>query len=291
MSKTNGRFAPSPSGPLHMGSLITALASYLDVTSYKGTWQVRIDDLDKPREVAGARDAILRSLHMHGLESAGPVQYQSEFTRQYEAAFQQLQDRIFYCDCTRASLKNTPVYPGRCRANTSTKTDSAVRLRARQQTILINDVIQPSKSINIEAVVGDVIIRRRDGPWAYNFATAIDDGRDFDRVLRGQDLAHVTPAQIAIMKQLGLETPTYIHIPVLCYPDGVKLSKQTGAPALDDQQVGQNLQHALTYLGQRPPAEPSWQPARWLEWARSNWDLHKIPAKLAVYDQHTTPHI
>ena len=249
-----------------MGSLVAALASYLDIRAQDGTWCVRIDDLDPPREEAGAARTILETLAAHGLHSDEPVRYQSDGSTRYDKALESLADQLFWCTCTRKSLAGVSRYPGTCRNNTLPIENAAIRLRADR------------------VATGDFIVKRRDGLWAYNFATAVDDGEDFDRVLRGADLAHVTEPQTHVMSALGLPLPTYVHIPVLCYEDGTKLSKQTGAPALDPKEALDNLRDALAYLGQQiESVRECTTPEALLAKAKDIWRLDAIPARLLIY--------
>ena len=249
-----------------MGSLVAALASYLDIRTRDGVWCVRIDDIDPPRAEAGATDAILAALARHGLHSDEPIRYQSQGEARYAAAFQYLEPRLFWCTCTRKSLRGLARYPGTCRDQTEPIADAAIRLRAD------------------DAPSGDFILRRRDELWAYNFATAVDDGHDFDRILRGADLEHVAAPQKIVMQALQLEIPEYIHIPVLCHPDGAKLSKQTGAPGLDSTRPLDNLRTAFGYLGQQiESVRRVGSPAEFLAKAQASWRQEAIPDALPVY--------
>lgn len=279
-----GRFAPSPTGPLHMGSLLTALASYLDVKARGGRWYVRIDNLDPPREDPNATHAILSSLSAHGLQGDAAVDYQSEHQPRYATALAQLQSHLFYCTCSRRSLAGRQVYPGTCRGNTTPIADAAVRLRVTNTTVTYADTMLGQQRADLAQDYGDFIVKRRDGLWAYNFATAVDDGTDTTHVLRGQDLLHVTPQQIYLMQLLGLPVPTYTHIPLLCFEDGVKLSKQTHAPALEHNLATSNLQAAFGFLGMRPPERNDWNVQKWLDWALVTWPEHELPHQFAHYD-------
>ncbi len=265
-----------------MGSLITAIASYLDIKASGGQWYVRIDNLDPPREDPSATAAILSSLHNHALEADLDVDYQSDHQQRYAQALQQLQSQLFYCTCSRKTLAKHERYPGTCRANTTPLDDAAIRLRVSDHTIRYTDAIVGEQIHQAEAF-GDFVVKRRDGLWAYTFATAIDDGSDSTHVLRGQDLLHVTPQQIYVMQQLGLSIPTYAHIPLLRFADGAKLSKQSHAPALDDTRAAENVRTALRYLGLQPPRHENWQPAGLLEWALEEWPNHQLPQELATY--------
>ncbi len=277
-----GRFAPSPTGPLHMGSLITALASYLDARQQGGRWLLRIDDLDPPRQDPNAVHAILSSLAAHGLEADAPVQFQSAHRHRYADALARLQPLLFYCTCTRRALAGKGPYPGKCRGRSQPREDAALRItvNAANAVIRYRDLLQGPMQADLRTTTGDFIVRRRDQLWAYNLATAVDDGMDFNRVLRGSDLLEVTAPQLYLMDLLELPRPTYLHIPLLCHADGSKLSKQTHAPPLQDRRAAQNLQAALTILGQQPPSQPRWQVSQWLRWGRQNWQLQRIPEVL-----------
>ena len=278
-----GRFAPSPTGPLHMGSLITALASYLDAKVKCGQWYVRIDNLDPPREDPAATSEILASLQAHGLQGERAIDYQSDHIPRYQEALNRLTDHLFYCTCSRKSLANQAIYPGTCRRNTTPIADAAIRLRVSSAPITFVDAVVGRQTVDLAQECGDFIVRRRDGLWAYNFATAVDDGSDATHVLRGQDLLDVTPPQIYLMNLLDLSVPAYSHIPLLCFADGTKLSKQTHAPPLDDSRAVLNLRAALYYLGMNPPAQPSWPVEQWLEWALAHWEKHALPRQLPAY--------
>ncbi|MEQ9452320.1 MAG: tRNA glutamyl-Q(34) synthetase GluQRS [Pseudomonadales bacterium] len=280
----SGRFAPSPTGPLHMGSLITALASYLDITSQGGSWHIRIDDIDGPREAPEARSHIINTLAAHGLHSASTIRLQSNSTARFRQALDELSTACFYCRCSRAQLREHDIYPGHCRALKLGAEDAALRLRVSDDTpVQINDGLLPSQTTIPSRDIGDFIVRRRDGLWAYNFATAVDDGHDFTHVFRGQDLRHTTAMQVYVMHKLKLPVPQYTHLPLLCFPDGDKLSKQTHAPALDAMHAAHNLAEALYYLGFNPPVQPTWTVGDWLGWALARWPTHSVPAQLPFY--------
>ena len=277
-----GRFAPSPTGPLHMGSLITAVASYLDIKSQGGRWYVRIDNLDPPREDPSATTAILAGLQAHGLQGDLPIDYQSDHSRRYEQALEQLAGHLFYCTCSRRTLAGLRIYPGTCRNSIKPIEDAAIRVRTSTTSINYTDAMLGEQQANLAEDYGDFVVKRRDGLWAYNFATAIDDGHDCTHVVRGQDLLHVTPQQIYVMQMLDLPVPAYMHIPLLCFKDGAKLSKQSHAPPLDNEMAGDNLRSALDFLGMHPPIA-DWSPAAWLNWALDRWPDHQLPPQLAPF--------
>ena len=289
-----GRFAPSPSGPLHMGSLITALASYLDIKQQGGQWYVRMDDLDPPRQSSAASRAILTALEAHGLTGDRQIEYQSNHQTTYELALQQLAAQLYYCNCPRKKVSQYPTYPGFCRRTPrqlpefalQMSIDAAVRMTTTELDIEFVDQITGHQSAIAGIDFGDFIVRRRDGLWAYNFAAAIDDATQATQILRGQDLLDMTAPQIFLMQQLNLPVPTYTHIPVLCYADGTKLSKQTHAPAIENGHAANNLRQALDYLGQKPPRNQEWTTHQWLVWGQENWHLGNIPKQLEPFITH-----
>ena len=254
-----------------MGSLVTALASYLDVKSRGGIWFIRIDDIDPPRAKPGAIESILNSLAAHALHGDRDVDWQSAHEHRYQTALEHLQEQIFYCSCTRKQLAEAKVYPGTCRACTEPRADTALRLAVKRSALAIDDAIAGALRCHTQQDFGDFILQRKDGLWAYNFATAVDDGLDATHVLRGQDLLHVTPQQAYLIQELS-------------FADGVKLSKQTFAPPLDDTQAAKNLRAALYYLGLAPPQENQWTTHQWLAWALEHWDITRIPSHLPVYN-------
>jgi len=247
-----GRFAPSPTGPLHLGSLLAATASYLDARAHGLAWHVRLDDLDRPRNSPGAERAILLALERHGLHWDGAVVRQSERIPLYEAALARLdaQGLLFYCRCSRKDLAGRNTYPGTCRAHRQSRPDAAVRICVDQSLVEFDDLLRGPQRDALDVSTGDFVVRRRDGTMAYQLATAVDDGDPaITRVIRGRDLLENTPRQIFLMQRLGLEVPAYGHIPLLLNTSGQKLSKQTGARALDLDRPEQNLLRVLQILG------------------------------------------
>ncbi|MGB3428856.1 MAG: tRNA glutamyl-Q(34) synthetase GluQRS, partial [Burkholderiaceae bacterium] len=246
MSGYRGRFAPSPTGPLHAGSLVAALASWLDARAGDGVWLVRIEDLDPPREVPGASQEILRQLAACGLESDEPVVFQSTRGEVYEAAFRSLQSRglVYGCACSRkdidAAVAARPglhpgVYPGTCaRRTTAPEAVRAWRVRVPAETVSFVDRAVGPTFQRLDSEVGDFVIRRADGLWAYQLAVVADDGaQGITDVVRGADLLDNTPRQIFLQRALGMPTPRYLHVALVINERGEKLSKQTLAPALD----------------------------------------------------------
>jgi glutamyl-Q tRNA(Asp) synthetase len=253
-----GRFAPSPTGLLHLGSLLAAAASFVDARACGLDWQVRLDDLDTVRRQPGAEDGILTALERHGLCWDGPVVRQSQRLDRYHAALSRLaaDDRLFYCGCSRSLLARQRRYPGTCRARRAPTDGCAVRVRVDDDPVVFDDVFQgPQRSVLTENV-GDFVVRRRDGVIAYQLATAVDDGAaEIVRVIRGRDLLDNTPRQIWLMRCLELQTPVYGHLPLLLNASGQKLSKQTHAEPLNLARPADNLRRVLTALGVDLPAD------------------------------------
>lgn len=272
-----GRFAPSPTGPLHAGSLYTALASYLDARAHTGVWQLRIDDIDAPRAMPGAADLIQEGLEAHGLGWDGPAVFQSRSVDRYLAALERLRDlgKVFYCRCSRASLPADAPYPGTCRSNLAALDDAAQRLRCDDRVIVFEDRLQGMVVTDLGLTCGDFVVWRRDGLPAYQLATACDDGDSaINQVVRGNDLQAVTARQIHIMELLDFNVPQYAHLPVVVDAAGTKLSKRTGAEALDNNRAGENLTHAMQQLKLSPPDDlKRWPVPEMLAWAQDQWAL------------------
>ncbi len=297
-----GRFAPSPTGPLHFGSLLAAVASYLDARAQQGAWLVRMEDLDPPREPAGAAALILEQLTAYGFDWDGDVLYQSDRLPAYAAALTSLANEglCFRCACTRADLQaNAGVYPGACRARGLSARDlqyaddpkqvDAIRLRVKSSPIHFCDRIQGKVTQAIEEEVGDFIIRRKDRLFAYQLAVVVDDAfQNISDVVRGTDLLDSTPRQIYLQQSLGLPTPRYAHLPIIVDAAGDKLSKQSFAPALKGANARADLHACLKLLGQAPPASlASAAPAEILAWGVAHWQLHAVP-KLATLQDLTS---
>lgn len=274
-----GRFAPSPTGPLHFGSLVGALVSYVDARAAGGRWQLRIEDIDPPREQPGASAEIVTCLAAHGFEWDGDVRYQHTRAPQHEAAIAKLfrDGHAYFCRCTRRAIREAGgVYDGRCRD--AGHASGAVRVRTDDSPITVPDRLQAPLTQRLESELGDFIIRRRDGLVAYQLAVVVDDAQDgITDVVRGIDLYDSTPRQVWLQQLLGLATPRYAHFPVVVGSDGDKLSKQTGAPAVDMTNPPGNLADALQSIRHAPPDEtvaagvaPIWR------WAIANWK----PARL-----------
>jgi glutamyl-Q tRNA(Asp) synthetase len=268
---------------LHFGSLLTALASFLDARAAKGRWLVRVDDVDVPRTDPVHARSILRALEDHDLTWDGEVVYQSNRTHLYGAAFEQLKHdaRIFFCRCSRRDLDNHAIYPGTCRDLALRESDRyAARLRVPEIDIEFHDQIQGLFRQRLTKDVGDFVVKRRDGPFAYQLAVVVDDGEQgVTHVVRGADLTDNTPRQLYLHSLLSQPPPSFAHVPVVVDRDGKKLSKHTGATPLDRRTASANLHIALSLLGQNPPddlvgAPPNVQ----LRWATSQWNVAAIPS-------------
>ena len=284
-----GRFAPSPSGPLHFGSLLAALGSYLSIRRQGGIWRLRIEDLDPLRTVPGSEDELLRTLERLGLEWDGPLLRQSERSAAYEAALEQLaaQGVLFPCSCSRKEILTTaphageegPIYPGTCRDGLHAgKQARALRLRVEDSSIAFVDALYGPYQQNLAEEVGDFVLKRADGLFGYQLAVVVDDGASgVTEVVRGADLLASTPRQIYLQRLLGLPTPAYLHLPLALGDDGEKLSKRHARYALSAD-PGRALNRALIFLGQVPPAElRGAPPAEILEWAVANFAVAAIP--------------
>lgn len=260
MPEYRGRFAPSPTGPLHAGSLAAALASWLDARAHRGRWLVRIEDLDPPREVPGAARDIISTLQAFGMEPDEPVVYQSRHEVIYEAALARLQAQgeIYGCACSRAEIGQAlaagsasgPAYPGTCRGGTGGRAVRAWRYRVSAGVVAVEDRAAGRFAQDIEHDVGDFIVRRAEGLWAYQLAVVVDDAdQHITDIVRGADLLDNTPRQVALQRSLGLATPRYLHVPLVVNARGEKLSKQTGAMALDLLDARGELERAAHHLG------------------------------------------
>lgn len=284
-----GRFAPSPTGLLHFGSLMTAVASFLDAKAHQGKWLVRIEDLDPPRETPGASDEILKTLEAYHLHWDGDVWKQSNRHEIYQAQVDQLlkSQLAFYCTCSRKPLilKYGGYYPGICRGQ-FTKPDqpASVRLLTHDQPIGFDDALQGHYEQRLESEVGDFIIKRKDGLYAYHLAVVMDDqAQGITDIVRGLDLLDSTPRHLYLQELLGYHTPQYLHLPIVVNHLGQKLSKQTFADPIPKHQPSHYLWACLDTLGQQPPRElKNDTPATLLEWAIQHWDRHKIPRQAQI---------
>ncbi|TBU88507.1 tRNA glutamyl-Q(34) synthetase GluQRS [Stutzerimonas kirkiae] len=276
-----GRFAPTPSGYLHFGSLMAALASYLDARAANGRWLLRMEDLDPPREVPGAQAAILSTLEAYGFEWDAALLRQSERTEAYRHTVQSLlmQGLAYPCDCSRKRLAPWPIYPGFCRDAQKPDRDAAIRLRVPKLEYAFEDRVQGRFSQQLARDVGDFVIRRRDGLFAYQLAVVLDDAwQGMTDVVRGADLLDSTPRQLYLQELLGLPHPRYLHVPLVIQPDGHKLGKSYRSPPLDAEQAPSLLLRALRALGQRPPRELHGAGrAELMAWGIEHWDASRIP--------------
>lgn len=277
-----GRFAPTPSGYLHFGSLVAALASYLDARAAGGRWLLRMEDLDPPREAPGAQDAILNTLASYGLEWDGELVRQSDRHAEYAALVKRLlqQGLAYACTCSRKQLAgHGGIYPGACRDAGHAEHDAAIRLRVPQLEYRFVDRVQGEFGQQLGREVGDFVIRRRDGLFAYQLAVVLDDAwQGVTDVVRGADLLDSTPRQLYLQELLGLPQPRYLHVPLIIQPDGHKLGKSYRSPPLPAEQAGPLLLRALRALGQQAPAElQGAAPAELLAWGIAHWDASRIP--------------
>ena len=289
-----GRFAPSPTGPLHFGSLLAAMASYLDARSYQGKWLLRIEDLDKFRERPGAADSIIRTLGAYGFEWDGDIVYQTSRLPAYQDALQQLsqQQLIYACTCTRKQLiaEVTPgpygrIYPGHCRGKTAIPDSRhAIRIAVPNEDIGFTDHTQGNYTQNLATQLGDFIILRSDGVFAYQLAVVVDDEwQNITHVVRGADLLDNTPRQLYLQQALGYQQPEYLHIPMANNAQGQKLSKQTHAAALETTGTLENLCAALRFLGHDVPSSTEFAtPREFWEWAIAHWNPANIPQTIAL---------
>lgn len=285
-----GRFAPTPSGPLHFGSLVTAVASYCHAKVQHQKWLLRIEDLDTPRIVKGSADDILRTLDAFGFEWDGDIVYQSQRFEAYEDAIQKLirQGILYACECSRKQLMSSAhstgplglIYPGLCRNKKLKPEKLSLRLNVDQAgTIEFNDTHFGRYQLNLTRDVGDIVLKRIDGIYAYHLAVVIDDAfQGVSEIVRGADLLEVTCVHLYLNELLQLPAAHYLHIPLIKNADGKKLSKQSGATGLDILSASELLLDALYFLGQEIPEETiSLKPAQLLEYAISIWNSDNIP--------------
>jgi glutamyl-Q tRNA(Asp) synthetase len=282
-----GRFAPSPTGPLHLGSLIAALASFLDARASAGQWLVRMEDLDPPREQPGAADAILRGLEAHGLYWDGDVMWQSRRHDAYQAALAQLraQGQLFRCDCTRAMLGPGGACSGRCRPRQDAVAEpSAWRIAVDPESrIVLVDAIQGTLDTALGRELPDFTLLRKDGLFAYQLAVVVDDAAQaITDIVRGSDLLDSTPRQCYLQGLLGLPTPRYAHLPVITDKSGQKFSKQNHAPPLNNQKAVDNLRQALRFLHQPAAPEELDNPEALLAHAINHWQLSLVPRQMTA---------
>ncbi|MBU5613058.1 tRNA glutamyl-Q(34) synthetase GluQRS [Geomonas azotofigens] len=300
-TQTVGRFAPSPTGPLHLGSLVAALGSYLGAKREGGLWLLRMEDLDLPRVVPGIADDMMATLEKLGFRWDGEVLYQSRRTEHYRAAAEELQRRglAYACGCTRSEIAQIAsaahedglVYPGLCRDGLPPeKVERALRVKVYDEVISFDDGIMGRYSQHLTASCGDFVIHRADGPYAYHLAVVVDDAASgVNQVVRGADLLASTPRQIYLQRIFGFPTPSYCHLPLVTGPDGAKLSKRDNAVSLAagrdlEREGGRLLFAALRFLGQVPPPQlRDAAPAELLEWGVAHLDVSAIPRTPAPF--------
>jgi len=274
-----GRFAPSPTGDLHFGSLVSAVGSFLEAKTAGGDWLLRIEDLDPPREIAGSASRIIRELQTMGMEPDGPILYQSTRFDAYQDCIDQLLEAglAYPCACTRKDLPPSGIYPGTCRNGISKgKTARAIRFLLNHETCEFTDKVQGEMSDAPAASIGDFIIRRADGLYAYQLAVVVDDDfQGITQVVRGADLLDSTSRQICLQKALGLQSPSYMHLPLALSEDGKKLGKRIKTDPLKHQDPVFAVTQALVFLGQRPP--PGLPLGRLWDWALGHWNSASIP--------------
>lgn len=292
-SPYRGRFAPTPSGPLHLGSLLTAFASWLQARAQGGCWLLRIDDLDRERCAPGATDEILHQLEVHGLHWDETPRYQTRHVSEYADALMRLREErcVYACMCTRAQLKTEsrsgldgPVYSSHCRDLRLADANHALRLRVSGTDITFDDGWQGRQRRNLESDIGDFVIRRRDGTAAYQLACAVDEAAmSVTDIVRGTDLLGSTFMQLHVMELLGLRRPQYRHLPVLTATDGRKLSKQNRAAPIEAARAAVNLWSCLDALGQHPPPQLRMASVdEILTWARAHWTPTRVPARASI---------
>lgn len=278
-----GRFAPSPTGPVHIGTLIAAVGSYLQAKKNSGKWLIRIEDVDTTRTVDGSDKEILDTLEAFGFEWDEDIIYQSQQSEHYQQALGQLiaQSLVFPCTCSRKQLaeSSSDIYPGTCRTKTLPEpNEHALRLLTNDITIEFNDIVMGKQSQNIKHKCGDFVINRRDNLFAYQLAVVVDDARqNITEIVRGSDLLDSTPRQIYLQQLLGYTTPGYCHLPLAVDNNGNKISKSEGGANVEIKHKEKLLCKALTFLGQNPPADLSdsgindiWR------WSIENWDINQV---------------
>jgi glutamyl-Q tRNA(Asp) synthetase len=274
-----GRFAPSPTGTLHFGSLIAAVASFLQAKSQGGRWLVRIEDIDPPREVPGSAEKILGSLDHFGMKPDSPALYQSQRTDVYRKTVENLlrQGKAYWCGCTRQDLPASGIYPGTCRNGLAKgKTARTVRLRVNGASIRFTDLIQGVIEEHLDRTVGDFVIQRADGLPAYQLAVVLDDAyQGITEIVRGADLLDSSARQIHLQNCLGLKSPSYAHHPVAIDQEGRKLGKRFASDPMIDQPAMTAIGRALSFLGQTPP-EATELDGLWSR-AIEHWRLSDVP--------------
>ena len=279
-----GRFAPSPTGAVHFGTLIAAVGSFLQAKKNDGEWLIRIEDVDTTRTIDCSDKEILNTLEVFGFEWDGEIIYQSYQTEHYQQALEQLisQSLVFPCSCSRKKLaeSNSDIYPGTCRAKILPEPgEYAFRLIANDTTVEFNDIVMGKQSQNIKHKCGDFVIKRRDNLFAYQLAVVVDDARqNITEIVRGSDLLDSTPRQIYLQQLLGYTTPGYCHLPLAVDDDGNKISKSEGGASVEIKYKEKLLCKSLAFLGQNPPGDLSDSSINdiW-KWSIENWDVSLVP--------------
>ena len=286
-----GRFAPSPTGSLHFGSVVAAVASYMQAKSQHGKWLVRMDDIDTPRNQAGADAAILKSLKTLGLHWDDDVLFQSHRQAVYNEIFKRLSEKnlIYQCICSRKQLQGL-AYPGTCRNRRHrSEQQYALRILTNQIPICINDKIQGHFQQDLETEIGDFIVHRADGLVAYHIATVVDDTfQGITEIVRGADLLDSTPRQIYLQKLLNYTTPAYAHLPIAVDKQGFKLSKQYHAKPINDMDPVKTLILSLKFLGQDPEKSLAQESVEEIiQWGIKHWSLERIPRLNTIEIEYT----
>lgn len=275
-----GRFAPSPTGPLHFGSLVAALGSYLTARSKGGEWLVRIENIDPPRERPGAARAQIETLRRHGLNPTRPIVFQSHCHKAHRQALDRLVrlGRVFPCACSRSDLPADGIYPGTCRAGLGPgKRARSMRFRVDNRVVRFTDAVRGTCEHNPHRQSGDFVVRRADGLIAYQLAVVVDDANaGVTEVVRGSDLLDTTARQILIHQALGLTLPAYAHLPLVVDDEGRKLSKSERADPVDQRRPAETVRLALRALGHEPPPGQR-SLAAMLSWAEACWRLDQVP--------------
>lgn len=279
-----GRFAPSPTGDLHFGSLVSAVGSYLEAKQADGQWLIRVEDIDPPREIAGSAARIIDDLSRLGMQPDAPVLFQSSRFDAYQEAVDRLVDEglAYPCACSRKDLPASGIYPGTCREGIAKgREPRSVRLNVGADSCEFIDKIQGLVTESPAGISGDFVIRRADGLFAYQLAVVIDDHfQGISQVVRGADLLDSTSRQICLQKALGYNTPDYMHLPVALSPDGKKLGKRYKTDPVAQRNPVSIVTQALRFLGQEPPSHCSLE-SLW-DWALQHWNSDLVPRRKAI---------
>ncbi len=274
-----GRFAPSPTGDLHFGSLVSAVGSYLEAKYNGGRWLLRIEDIDPPREIAGSAGRIIDDLRRLGMTPDAPILYQSDRLDVYQQVVRHLLDEglAYHCGCSRKNLPESGVYPGTCRNGIPDgKSARSVRLVVGDSSCEFSDRLQGQITDSPAGISGDFVIHRADGLFAYQLAVVVDDAfQGITQVVRGADLLDSTSRQICLQRALGYRAPDYMHLPVALSADGRKLGKRVQTDPVKHQDPAYAVKHALEFLGQKPPSDYGLEEL-W-DWALEHWNNRLIP--------------